>query len=104
MSSNDNRKYIRLVFFTRNVFKENIYGKGFMERHKQPDQAIKFDTLVSHFDISEIINKAIEEERITDDYRFQTYGQLRSEERRVGKEWRTWWSPDQEKNKEVTKK
>jgi lipopolysaccharide export system permease protein len=32
--------------------------------------------LVSHFDISEIINKAIEKEQITDDYRFQTYNQL----------------------------
>ncbi len=76
MPSPENRNYLRLVLFNGYVFEENIYGKGFIERQKQPDQAIKFDTLVSHFDISEIINKAIEEERITDDYRFQTYGQL----------------------------
>ena len=34
---------------------------------------MKFDSLVYHFDISELINQAIEKEKITDDYRFQTY-------------------------------
>ncbi|WP_261512100.1 LptF/LptG family permease [Chryseobacterium paludis] len=71
-----NKNYLKLVLYNGYVFEDNFAGKGEAVRLKQPDQAIKFDTLVSHFDISEIINKAIEEEQITDDYRFQTFNQL----------------------------
>ncbi|MEY8760059.1 LptF/LptG family permease [Chryseobacterium tongliaoense] len=71
-----NKNYLKLVLYNGYVFDDNFAGKGEAVRLKQPDQAIKFDTLVSHFDVSEIINKAIEEEQITDDYRFQTYNQL----------------------------
>lgn len=71
-----NKNFLKLILYNGYVFEDNIAGKPENVRLKQPDQAIKFDTLVSHFDVSEIINKAIEEERITDDYRFQTYNQL----------------------------
>lgn len=71
-----NKNYLKLVLYNGYVFEDNFAGKGENVRLKQPDQAIKFDTLVSHFDISEIINKAIEEEQITDDYRFQTFNKL----------------------------
>jgi lipopolysaccharide export system permease protein len=71
-----NQKYLKLELYNGYVFEDNVAGKGENVRIKQPDQAIKFDTLVSHFDISEIINKAIEEEKITDDYRFQTFNEL----------------------------
>ncbi|MBK1896452.1 LptF/LptG family permease [Chryseobacterium paridis] len=71
-----NKNYLKLVLYNGYVFEDNFAGKGEAVRLKQPDQAIKFDSLVSHFDISEIINKAIEEEQITDDYRFQTFNQL----------------------------
>jgi lipopolysaccharide export system permease protein len=53
-----------------------VSNQNLNSRAKQPDQAIKFDTLVSHFDISDIIKKAIDDEKITDDYRFQTYNEL----------------------------
>lgn len=71
-----NKNYLKLVLYNGYIFEDNFGGKGDNVRLKQPDQAIKFDTLTSHFDISEIINKAIEEEQITDDYRFQTFNQL----------------------------
>ncbi|KXH78257.1 LptF/LptG family permease [Chryseobacterium kwangjuense] len=71
-----NRNFLKLELYNGYVFEDNFAGKGENVRLKQPDQAIKFDTLVSHFDIAELINKAIEKEQITDDYRFQTYGQL----------------------------
>ncbi len=72
----ENKNYIKLVLFDGYVFDENISNKNMNERLKQPDQAIKFDTLSSLFDISEVINKAIEKEQITDDYRFKTFNQL----------------------------
>lgn len=71
-----NKNYLKLVLYNGYVFEDNFAGKGENVRKKQPDQAIKFDTLVNHFDISELINKAIEKEQITDDYRFQTYNEL----------------------------
>ncbi|MGV8914712.1 MAG: LptF/LptG family permease [Kaistella sp.] len=72
----DNRNYLKLVLFNGYIFEENIGNVEYNERLKQPDQAIKFDTLVSHFNISEIINKALESENITEDYSFQNFLQL----------------------------
>ncbi len=72
----DNRNYLKLVLFNGYIFEENIGNVEYNQRLKQPDQAIKFDTLVSHFNISEIINKALESENITEDYSFQNFLQL----------------------------
>ncbi|EJL68263.1 LptF/LptG family permease [Chryseobacterium populi] len=71
-----NKNYLKLVLYDGYVYEDNFAGKGENVRLKQPDQAIKFDSLTLHFDVSDLINKAIEEEQITDDYRFQTYNQL----------------------------
>lgn len=70
--------YLRLLLFDGYVFDENVANKDYNARAKQPDQAIKFDTLSSLFDISELIKKAIDDEKITDDYRFQTFVELDS--------------------------
>ena len=71
-----NRNYLKLVLFNGHIFEDNLSDMDYNQRLKQPDQAIKFDTLVSHFNISEIINKAIEAENITDDYSFQNFIEL----------------------------
>ncbi|MCX8532572.1 LptF/LptG family permease [Chryseobacterium luquanense] len=71
-----NRNFMQLQLFDGYIIEDSHAGKSDNVRAKQPDQAIKFDTLVTHFDISELINKAIEKEQITDDYRFQTYTEL----------------------------
>ena len=71
-----NRNYLKLVLFNGHIFEDNLSDMDYSQRLKQPDQAIKFDTLVSHFNISEIINKAIEAENITDDYSFQNFIEL----------------------------
>jgi lipopolysaccharide export system permease protein len=71
-----NKNFLKLVLYNGYVFEDKLEGKPESAKLKQPDQAIKFDSLTLHFDVSELINKAIEKEQITDDYRFQTYGQL----------------------------
>lgn len=71
-----NKNYLKLVLYNGYIYEDNFEGRGENVRIKQPDQAIKFDSLTSHFDISDIISKAIEEEKITDDYRFQTFTEL----------------------------
>lgn len=65
--------FLKLILYNGYVFEDNIANKPYEERKKQPNQSVKFDSLVYHFDISELINQAIEKEKITDDYRFQTY-------------------------------
>lgn len=72
----DNRNYLKLVLFNGHIFEDNLGSADYNQRLKQPDQAIKFDTLVSHFNISEIINNALEAEQITDDYSFQNFVEL----------------------------
>lgn len=74
----DNPNYLKLVLFNGHIYEDQLSGVDYNVRLRQPDQAIKFDTLVSHFNISEIIEKAIESEKITDDYSFQNIIQLNS--------------------------
>ena len=70
------RNYLKLILYNGYVFTDDISNKNYNERLRQPNQSVKFDSLVNHFDISELINNAIEKEKITDDYRFQTYGEV----------------------------
>lgn len=70
-----NRKYLKLLLYNGYIFEDNMSG-NYNDRMRQPDQSIQFDTLTLHFDISKIIDKAIDEQKITDDYTFQTYQQL----------------------------
>lgn len=72
----DNSNYLKLVLFNGHIYEDQLGNTDYNTRKKQPDQAIKFDTLVSHFNISEIIDKAIEAEKITDDYSFQNVIEL----------------------------
>lgn len=70
------RNYLKLILYDGYVYTDNVSNKSYEERLKQPNQSVKFDSLVNHYDISELINKGIENEKITDDYRFQTYGEV----------------------------
>ncbi len=72
----DNPNYLKLVLFNGTVYEDQLTNVDYNQRLKQPDQAIKFDTLVSHFNISEIIEKALESQKITDDYSFQNILEL----------------------------
>jgi len=71
-----NPKFMQLILYNGYVIEDSHAGKSDLVRAKQPDQTTKFDTLITHFDISELIDKAIEKEQITDDYRFETFTQL----------------------------
>lgn len=72
----ENPNYLKLVLFDGHIYEDQLSNLDYLPRLKQPDQQIKFDTLVTHFNISDIINKAIEAEKITDDYSFQNFLEL----------------------------
>lgn len=78
--------FLKLMLYNGYVYTDHLENKEYKDRLKQPDEAIKFDTLTTHFDVSELINKAIESEKITDDYRFQTYWQINKRiEQQIGR-------------------
>lgn len=68
--------YLKLVLYNGFVYEDKLGEGGFNQRAKQPNQMIKFDSLITHFDISELINKAIENQKITDYYQFQSYNEI----------------------------
>lgn len=68
--------YLKLILYHGYVMEDNIGKSNLIERQKQENQTIKFDTLVSHIDISEILNQAIESEKVVDSYEFHTFMQL----------------------------
>lgn len=78
--------YLKLVLYNGFVYEDKLGEGGFNERAKQPNQAIKFDSLVTHFDISELINNAIESQKITDYYQFQSYNEINQTIKQINKE------------------
>ncbi|MDX9705366.1 MAG: LptF/LptG family permease [Weeksellaceae bacterium] len=63
-------RLLKMVLFNGTIYVDQIKGKSNDERRKQPNQTIKFDTLVQYIDISEILQKAMDEESIQDHYKF----------------------------------
>ncbi len=71
-----NSNYLKLILYDGYIYEDKLNNVSFDKRYRQENQTVKFDTLVSHFDVSDIINKAIEHEKITDDYQFRTYSEI----------------------------
>ncbi|MGP2570097.1 LptF/LptG family permease [Ornithobacterium rhinotracheale] len=66
----EDKRFLKLALFNGYYYEDEIQNKNRLQLERQPYQQIKFDTLVHYFDISEIVEKAIEEENVTDHYRF----------------------------------
>ena len=63
-------RLLKMVLINGYVYVDQIKGKSGQERKNQPNQSIKFDTLTQYIDISEILQKAMDEENIQDHYKF----------------------------------
>lgn len=75
-SSEAGSNYLKLTLYNGFVYEDNIDKPSHQERVRQENQSIKFDTLVSHIDISELLDKAIESEKVVDSYEFHTFNEL----------------------------
>ncbi|SMC51708.1 LptF/LptG family permease [Moheibacter sediminis] len=69
-------RLLKMELFDGHIYVDEIKGKGAQERKNQPNQSIKFDTMNLYIDISEILQKAMDEENITDHYRFLNASKL----------------------------
>jgi len=72
----EDKNFLKLILFDGYIFQDQNDSRTISQRSKQSNQSIKFDTLVQHFDVSLLMNKALEEETISDNYQFQTYNQI----------------------------
>lgn len=66
----EDKRFLKLSLFNGYYYEDLVTNKTRIQLEKQPYQQIKFDTLIQYFDISEIVEKAIEQENVTDYYRF----------------------------------
>lgn len=82
----ENPDFLRLELYNGYVYEDNLRNKSDTERKRQPNQAIKFDTMTYHFDISELTKKALEQEQIDDDYTFNSYAGIETMVQKTQKE------------------
>lgn len=72
----DDQRFLRLSLFNGYFLEDEIRNKSRNELKSQPFRAIKFDTMVQYIDVSAIVEKAIEDEKVTDHYKFMTSKEL----------------------------
>lgn len=72
----DDMRLLKMELFEGNIYVDEIENKTTQERRNQPNQSIKFDTMILFIDISEILQKAMDEENIQDHYKFLNSSQL----------------------------
>lgn len=82
----ENPNFLKLELYNGYVYEDNLRNKNDVERKKQPNQSIKFDTMTYHFDISELTKKAMEQEQIEDDYTFNSYSGIEKMVQKTKKE------------------
>ena len=69
-------RLLKMELFDGNIYIDEIANKSAQERRNQPNQSIKFDSLTMYIDISEILQKAMDEENISDHYKFLNASKL----------------------------
>lgn len=72
----DDIRLLKMELFDGHIYTDLVKGKSAPERKNQPNHSIKFDTMNLYIDISEILQKAMDEENITDHYRFLNASKL----------------------------
>jgi len=70
-------RLLKMELFNGNIYVDEIENKTSQERRNQPNQSIKFDTMLLFIDISEILQKAMDEENIQDHYKFLNAAKLK---------------------------
>lgn len=66
----DDQRFLRFSLFEGFIYEDEIHNKKRDELLKQPFRQIKFDTLVLYIDVSSLVEKAIEDEQVSDHYKF----------------------------------
>lgn len=62
-------RLLKMVLYNGTIYADEI-KKSNRERKKQPNQSIQFDTLTQYIDISKILEKEMDKEKISNHYKF----------------------------------
>jgi lipopolysaccharide export system permease protein len=73
LGQGQDRNYLKLTLNNGYMYEDQKENKDYNEINRQPYQSVKFDRFVLQIDVSELIKKAIDNEKITDYYKFQDY-------------------------------
>jgi lipopolysaccharide export system permease protein len=68
--------YLKLELYDGFIYQDDVNSKDFNTRKRQQATAVKFDTLVQHLDISELIKTSLDKESGGDSYRYRSYAEL----------------------------
>ncbi|MDG4945850.1 LptF/LptG family permease [Weeksellaceae bacterium KMM 9713] len=66
----EDQRFLRLSLFEGYFYEDEIHNKSREVLKRQPFRQIKFDTMVQYIDVSALVEKAIEDEKVTDHYKF----------------------------------
>ncbi|MFA7687739.1 MAG: LptF/LptG family permease [Moheibacter sp.] len=85
-------RLLKMELFDGYIYVDEVAGKNTENRRKQPNQSIRFDTMNLYIDISEILQKAMDEENITDHYRFLNASNLKQRIDSMGKDYEKYFN------------
>lgn len=66
----EDQRFLRLSLFEGYFYEDEIHNKSREDLKRQAFRQIKFDTMVQYIDVSALVEKAIEDEKVTDHYKF----------------------------------
>lgn len=72
------KRFLKLALYDGYFYEDEIKNLNRRNLERQPFRSIKFDTLTYFFDISSIVEKAIEREQVSDHYKFMKADELMS--------------------------
>lgn len=70
------RRFLKLALYDGFLYDDEIKNLSRQKLQHQPMRQVKFDTMVQYIDVSELVEKAIEEESVTDHYKFMNSADL----------------------------
>ncbi len=71
-----NKYYLKFELYDGYLYENTNKNKNNIELKKQPNQIVKFDTLVRLFDISDLVQSALDQESSGSSYKFLNYRNL----------------------------
>lgn len=66
----DDIRLLKMTLFDGHINVDQRSGKAHAEYVRQPNQSIQFDTLIQYIDVSDLMEKAMDEERVKGHYKF----------------------------------
>ncbi|MCB9201786.1 MAG: LptF/LptG family permease [Flavobacteriales bacterium] len=78
LNSTADKKYLKFELHKGFIYDSKIKSLDYVSRTKQPNTITEFDTLTMHVDVSALVEKALDNESISDHFRFYKFNKLQA--------------------------